>query len=199
MTVGVLTFNVGQLFLDADGSIIESVQDPTVSIIENGAGVTYANSYASLANAQAYFIGRRLYSSAWNVAVDADKEQALRQASALLDSEFTWSGQTRVSKTQGLAWPFIDAFDRYGATVVGVPKQVQDATCELALWLLSQERLTDPAGVGLKSLKIDVIELEFDKTEMPRAFPPHVARMLIGLGFPVKSSGTVHNVRLYRV
>lgn len=166
---------------------------------EDGTGVTGADSYISLQDALAYFTGRRLYSAGWTSASTVDKEIALRQASLTLDNEFTWSGTTPVSETQGLAWPFTDATDRKGNTVEGLPREIQYAACEVALYLLAQDRYSDQQGVGIDTLKVDTISIKFDKTESPRTFPPHVTRMLQGLGYAVKTSGTVRNTKLYRV
>lgn len=173
--------------------------DPYHLVYEGGAGVTGANAYGTVEQARAYFIGKRLHSSAWTVASRETQIVALKQASALLDSEFTWTGTTPVNEAQGLAWPFTDATDRYGNAVMGVPRSVREATFELAFYLLAQERLVGREGVGLTSLRVDVISLVFDKTDTPQTIPPHVSRMLVGIGNPVRSAGTIRTVDLKRV
>lgn len=170
-----------------------------VLVVENGSGVTGANSYVTVDQARKYFVGRRLFSSAWTTATRETQTIALKQASALLDYEFTWTGSEKVSATQGLSWPFTDAVDRYNAAVTGVPQAVRDATCELAFFLLAQDRLVSRSGVGLKSLKVDTVALVFDKSDGPETFPSHVARLLTGLGFATRVAGTIRNVKLRRV
>lgn len=184
--------------LEAQVAFAPETSDPLVLIVEDGSGVPGANSYVSIEYARSYFIGRRLYSSAWTVASRETQEIALRMASVVLDAEFSWSGTLPVNSAQGLAWPFQDAVDRYGNAVVGVPKALKDAVCETALWLLAQDRLVDAQGNGLKSLKVDVITLVFDKTETPTTFPPIVSRLLYGLGAIIKST-TIRNIKLFRV
>ena len=186
------------LSLDATAAIYPGASENEL-IVETGSGIRGANSYVSIEAARAYFVGRRLHSSAWTIATRETQEIALRQASSLLDGEFSWTGKSPVTAYQGLAWPFQDATDRYGNTVVGVPKAVKDATCELAFFLLAQDRLTETAGVGLKSLRVDTISLVFDKSQGPQTFPAHVSRMLLGYGRPVRSTGSPKNIRLYRV
>lgn len=167
--------------------------------VETGAGVTGSNSYGTVDEARRYFVGRRLFSSAWTTATRETQTIALKQASAALDAEFTWSGTAAVSETQGMAWPFTDATDKYGRTVTGLPKAVKEATFELAMFLLAQDRFVAREGVGLKSLKVDVISLVFDKSDGPLTFPAHVSRMLSGLGEPVRGGNTIRNVKIYRV
>lgn len=193
-----LTPNTSRLKLTGR-AVLSPSYDPYRLIYEPGSGVVGANSYATVAQARAYFVGRRLHSAAWILATADTQAIALKHASALLDAEFTWTGTTPVNARQGLAWPFTDAVDRYGNEIVGVPKAVRDATCELALHILAQDRLVEREGVGLLSLRVDVISMTFDKKDTPRAIPPHVARMLVGYGQMVRSTGTIKNVDLYRV
>ena len=172
--------------------------DPLFLIVEGGTGTPRANSYASLAYANNYFIGKRLFSSAWVASTDDVKTIALKEATFVLDAEFAWTGEGTHTKTQGLQWPRRKAYDRDGRHVTGVPKRVRDATCELAMYLLAQDRLVGREGVGIHSLKVDVIQIVYDKTDAPETFPPHVARMLIGYGSPMRGA-QVRNVKLYRV
>lgn len=174
-------------------------EDPYLLIVETGIGVAHANSYASLESARNYFVGRRLYSSAWIAASDDDKKIALKQASNVLDSEFFWAGDGALTTTQGLAWPRVNARDRDNKIISGLPKKVHDATCEVAMYLLAQERLIARDGVGLSSITVDVIKLVFDRKQSPLLFPEYVSRMLNGYGTPVRSATQIRNVHLYRV
>lgn len=169
-------------------------------VVETGEGLPGADSYISLADANAYFIGKRLHSSAWTAALDATKEIALAQASLLLDAEFTWTGQVRV-EDQGLGWPRVGAYDRNNRLRPDdeVPKEVKYAVCEVAFYLLNEDRLVGTQGVGLKRLRVDVIELEYkDSGTAPQTFPPHVSRLLNGLGDPVRGRGLIKTVSLRR-
>ena len=168
-------------------------------IVETGAGDPYANSYVSLEYARSYFVGRRLHSSAWTAATTENKLIALKQASFALDNEFIWKG-TPLTETQALGWPRTGALDRYKVErgTASVPREVKDATCELAMYLLAEDRLVGASGVGLKRLRVDVIELEFDKSQAPETFPAFVARMLNGLSEPVRGRGMIKTVTLER-
>lgn len=173
--------------------------DPLHLVVESGQGTRGANSYVTVNYASNYFIGRRLYSSAWTIATNDVRLVALKQASALLDTEFEWSGTGPLQTYQGLAWPRVDAVDRDRNVVTGVPKQIKDAVCELAFYLLAEDRLVGQEGVGLKSLRVDVISLVFDKSSSPATYPPHIIRMVSGFGAPLKGTGTIRTVPLTRV
>ena len=75
---------------------------------EDGTGVIGADSYASLAQASAYWAYRTQSpnASAWSSSTDAVREGALREATAYLDC--TWSSLfigSKKTSTQGLLWP----------------------------------------------------------------------------------------------
>ena len=70
---------------------------------EDGTGKADANSYADVAEGDAYFEGH-LYASAWTGASGASKAAALVMATRLIDAEFQFNG-TRTSEGQALQWP----------------------------------------------------------------------------------------------
>lgn len=71
------------------------------------AGDPAADSYASVADADAYFTARG--NTSWSAAITGDKEIALRKATAYLDNQYAryWCG-VRTNVTQSLAWPRSD-------------------------------------------------------------------------------------------
>lgn len=102
-------------------------------IIETGLGVPDAESYISVADADAYHAARG--NAAWEPLTDEQKEQALRRATGYMLETYRarWKGQ-RMYSTQSLDWP------RYNVTVdsfvVGsdvVPSDVANACAVLAL------------------------------------------------------------------
>lgn len=109
-------------------------------ITEDGTGRADAESFASLAAADAYHASRG--NVAWAGALDADKENALRRATDYTEQEYRskWRG-ARMSLTQALSWPRFNVqlddvgFGRIAAYVPNntVPPQVIQACCELAI------------------------------------------------------------------
>ena len=98
------------------------------------AGSTTADSYASLAAADAFHTARG--NTTWTGA-DALKEAALRRATAWLDGCYgqRWPGIPTYGRVQALDWPRTYAADCDGNAIdaVTIPPEVVTATCEAAL------------------------------------------------------------------
>lgn len=124
-------------------------------------GAHNANSYITVAEADAYFEGR-MNARPWVEAGEPAKVQALLQATRRLDAEqYTGSpvkyleGTTVAGEGQALKWPRLrvvtDGGAYYSSTVI--PQPVKDATCELALSYLSATG--DPnADTGLEAFEV---------------------------------------------
>lgn len=106
-------------------------------VIDATVGGASANSFVTLAEAQAY-MDARLNESSWESATPDTQNRALVEATRDL-SVAVWQG-TRADSTQALSWPrwFVVNPDLpwagtvyYASTVI--PQRVKDATCELAL------------------------------------------------------------------
>ncbi len=131
---------------------------------ETGSGVTGANSYAAVADADSYFTDRN--DAAWT-GVDAVKEVALIKATDHIERNYRdrWVGDI-ASSTQGLSWPRDYVYDDLGSSVTGVPAEVAYATYEFALVALSNDLDPDPTYettgrlVVEKREKVDVLEEE---------------------------------------
>jgi hypothetical protein len=114
---------------------------PTL-ILETGAGLATANSYATAAEAATYFDGLNA-TSAWTAATTDQKEKALRMATQWLDSSYgqAWIG-TRSTSAQALDWPRTYAYDAAGELLEAVvPAKLKHATIELA-----SRYVSDPAS-----------------------------------------------------
>lgn len=113
-------------------------------ITEDGSGRADADSFASLAVADAYHVTRGNVS--WAGTMMADKEAALRRSTDYMEQEYRtkWRG-ARLSLAQALAWPRLNVqlddvgYGRISAYVPPntVPVQVSQACCELAFRALS--------------------------------------------------------------
>ncbi len=127
---------------------------------EDGTANPDANSYASLAEADAYHAAH-LYASVWTVATAETKEKALQMATRLIDGQYQFHGY-RSTTTQALQWPrqlCPDPDQRQASwgllTTTAyvpantIPQALVQATCELARELLIADRTAAPAGEGL--------------------------------------------------
>jgi hypothetical protein len=183
---------------------------PLVLIKEDGTGVANANSYADVAEGDA-FHEAHLYAMDWTAASTATKTAALVFATRLIDAHYQFRG-FKAHATQALQWPREFARDDDALRVSGigglmsrseyfdsnvVPKLLRDATIETARELIKANRTEDPDGEGLASLALTgTLSMMFDKSDR-RPVIPHVAQaMLSKLGeYLNRSSGSARLVR----
>ena len=131
---------------------------------EDGTGLASANSYASVADGDAYFEGH-LYATAWTAATSGTKAAALVMATRLVDTQFQFNGY-RANEDQALQWPRERCPDPDRNAVTSslqspvlssfvpsdeVPKPVASAVCEMARELLIVDRTAAPPGEGISS------------------------------------------------
>jgi len=131
-----------------------------VLIVEDGSGISNANSYLSVADADDY---HDLHGApaAWTAAVTADKEAALRLATQYIDGVYgsVWQGR-RELETQALDWPRCQVWDYDGFPVsfTIVPQQVKDACAYLALKQISGDTLL-PDDASASNVTSEAIQL----------------------------------------
>ena len=181
-----------------------------VLVVEDGSGKADANSYAAVADGDAYHEGH-LYASAWTAASTGNKEAALVMATRVLDSLFRFNGFKRMA-TQALQWPRRECRDpdAESGIVPGlllirgpyldetkVPAAVVRATCEMARELLQGDRTGDPDGGGLAQVSLSGIMTAVFDTQHPRPVAPRLVQAMLGrLGSMVEGgSGQVPLVR----
>lgn len=157
-------------------------------VAEDGTGVENATSYVAVEAADAYWTARN--NSSWGTVAAEAKQAALLQATAFVEGSYrgSWSG-TIAKEEQGLAWPRVGASDPDGRTLRGVPRQISDAVCELALEALSGPLL--PAldrGGRVKRETIGPITTEYDTGAPGGKVYPVVEVLLAGLVRTSRSS-----------
>lgn len=104
------------------------------TVQDDNGSVSGANSYATVAEASAYFSDRGILS--W--ASVANKEAALVLATDYLDERFNYIGE-RLNVDQATEWPRYNAYDRDDNYVEGIPTEVKEAVFEYALLAASQD------------------------------------------------------------
>ena len=133
---------------------------------EDGTGVAGAESYVTVAYADAYFAARAhlTASTTWGAADTDNKEGALREATDYVDSVYGpfYRGQ-RAGYVQGLQWPRTNALSDDGYALPDLPTELQKAVCELAVRALSSPLSSDAARGGrVKRNKVEgAVEQEF--------------------------------------
>lgn len=103
--------------------------------VEDGSGVNGATAYADVATVDGHHDDRG--NSRWNDFITTEKQAAIIRATDYIDKRFgrRFRGVKR-SKSQGLEWPRLDAFDDDGFLLAGeddVPRQIIKAMSEYAL------------------------------------------------------------------
>jgi hypothetical protein len=144
--------------------------------IDATVGGANSNSFITVATGTT-LANNGLNTDAWTDATADDKARALISATLELNP-LDWVG-TRATTTQALSWPRSDAeINGRPITTTEIPREVQQATFDLALALL-QEDTTATSGTapgelvpgvpnsGLKRLKLDVLELEWRDEGLP--------------------------------
>lgn len=104
-------------------------------IVEDGTGLPTAESYASVAFADAYHTA--FGNTTWTGA-DSEKEIALRKATQYLDTEYSFVGSKKLP-AQALEWPRVG----YSIYRIWPEVNVQRACCEVALRALAGELRED--------------------------------------------------------
>ena len=115
-------------------------------VVETGEGLSDANSYATLAEAETYHDTiPTTWRGMWLDASDADKEVCLVRATSLLDQLCPWLGDA-VTTGQTLRWPRSGVYTRDGLLLAddAIPQWLKDATSEFGRCLLESNR---PAAV----------------------------------------------------
>lgn len=131
-------------------------------IVEDGTGLSDAESYASVTYADTYHYNRG--NTDWSGFSTAAKEQLLRKATDYMLQKYRGELKgTRVSDSQALDEPRDGVYIDNNVLVSNsiVPKEFKNATCELALRSNDGELLEDSGGRLTTKEKVDVIEVEY--------------------------------------
>lgn len=138
-------------------------------VVEDGTGLANANSYVSVADADAYHSARG--NSAWtesSTSPDQGKTAALIRATTFIDGHYRgrWPGTPLNGRDQALAWPRENATDAEGNDVASdeVPREIIATTCEAALRELQSPGSLQPdleRGGAIRRLKAGSVEVEY--------------------------------------
>jgi len=149
-------------------------------MINSTPGSAEANSYVSVEYADA-FVSAMIDSDGWP-GVLSEKEAALKEATRVLDEQFTWQGSLS-NVSQALAWPRSGFTDPDGRAIAAdaIPKRIKDATCNLAIFLLRNGGLNQVSS-DVRSIKAGPISIGFESNEQVSGVPKYVVKSLQGYG-----------------
>ncbi len=141
--------------------------------IDATAGGADANSYITIADADAYF-ATHLYSDDWEGTTP--KCQSLQMATRLLDQWFEWFGVIATDE-QRLGMPRIGLTDAFGRLLPAdeIPEDIAIATAELGKALIAKNLTadSDTETQGVKRVKAGSVEVEF-RSVTAKAIPDAV-------------------------
>lgn len=145
--------------------------------VEDGTGLENATSYTSVTQSDD-IITRNIHETTWPSLSTEIKEKLLSQATHLLDNYARWHGR-RTSIDSALKWPRSGVCDADGYNIQSdqISSDLVEGTVELARWLAREDRTAERDQDALKSLKADVVELEFAEGKRP-VIPSHVWSVL---------------------
>jgi hypothetical protein len=147
--------------------------------VEDGTGLTNADALIEVTDVDTYHAN---FGNATWTGADADKETAIRRASAYLTNSFTWQGHKVNGRSQALSWPRTGVIDEDGYAVPSdaVPGEIEDACAELALReLVTPGTLTPDVtpSDAVKREKIGQLEVEYSNP----ATNPSMSRPIISI------------------
>lgn len=127
-------------------------------------GAANADSYASVAEADAYNVNRT-FSADWSNAENDVKEAALRQAAIFLDAAFDWTG-VATDGVQVLAWPRTSMLSKNGYLIDStvIPQALKNAQSEFAKELVKNDRAADDDAQkqGVSSVQAGSVQVDFE-------------------------------------
>ncbi len=133
-------------------------------LVETGAGVQSAESYAPVAFIDAYWLARthNPLAATWAAGTTPKKEGAAREATGFLDGEWgPFYRGVRAGYVQGLLWPRTDAMDNANYPLPDLPPELMAAVAELAVRAIVGPLAPDiDSGTRIKSLTKKIGPLE---------------------------------------
>ena len=152
--------------------------------VEDGTGLSNANSYLAVADADSYFADRG--NEDWAAQDTTAKEQALVRATFAINAWLRgkWRG-AKFTATQSLAWPRSGVVDEDGYELAtdAVPQPVKDATAEVALIELTERFLQTSVDRSnmVASQSVGPISVTYRGDAPSIKYYPHVMAILTGL------------------
>ena len=138
-------------------------------VVEDGTGLENANSYISLDDANDFFT-LNANSGSWSDFTDAQKQAGLVTATRYIDVSYNYLG-SYVNRDQKLVFPrrfvcnqFYGTNIRWHQVNAKVPQDVKDATCVLALSVITNNRLESvdaSTNSNIQSIGVDTLRIAY--------------------------------------
>lgn len=151
--------------------------------VEDGTGVTNADSYVSLSEIRTYATNRNLTLPAG----DAEIEALARSAIDYLEGRRLEYKGTKSSSSQSLQWPRTDLdedgiivgieVDGFELGLTAIPKELKLAQCQLCIEINTGDILPTSSSFAVKREKVDAIETEYAVKPGSESFIPEMPKV----------------------
>jgi hypothetical protein len=156
-------------------------------VLEDGSGVTGANAYIAIADADSYHSARG--NATWietSTSPDQGKAAAIIRATAAIDARYRarFQGYKTHGREQPLQWPRTSAWDTEGLAIASdeIPQEIKDAVCEAALREIVEAGSMFPdLDPQAKRLKAGSVEIEYAGDATPQTVYQLIDGILAGL------------------
>jgi len=156
------------------------------------------NSYATVAEADAYYLARGV--TDWATLTTPQKESSLILGTDYLEATYStaWQGR-RTDPEQSLSWPRSDVFvEYYPIPSNTVPAAIIKAQIEMALRASAGEPLIQDQGQRVTEEKVDVLTVKYADFSDPALRYPYVNRLVMPYLASAVSDGSMQVARLVR-
>ncbi len=192
-----------------------------VMVVEDGTMPLGANSYVTTAYASAYIAANQHIAPQWEALASWQQNALLMWATKYIDQRATWNGvPTSQYLNEGgnavnfvAEWPVVPQLNpvvqslrwpRYGVYDIDttpiqsnvVPRQVQEATVEMARYNIGVDLSMWRPQDGLTEIRADVVTIKFDSNYTLPSVPDHISFIIRGIG--TISSGRTFGAKIRR-
>lgn len=139
-------------------------------LVEDGTGVTGANSYVTTADADT-ILDDHAYREKWRCLSTREQERALQIATTWLEKHFRWFGVAYSPSDQTLGFPRTILVDRNGVTIAAgtIPDQLKEAETLVALELTKTGTINEGVdaltpsveGKEVRSFTVETLSVDF--------------------------------------
>jgi len=165
-------------------------------VVEDGTGVTGANSYVTIAEITEWVLSNP-HDSTWAALEDAAKNGYAVMSCRVMEEQMDWDGwQTDSDQARDL--PRFGMIDKNGNFIDSdeIPTSVKNAQSELARLLAIADRTGDPDTAGFKEIGVGSIKLVIDKFDRSPVIADAVWNMIHFLGSKISRKGTSEVIRI---
>lgn len=163
-------------------------------IVEDGSGVTGANAYVTVADADD-IVAVEANAAAWAALDETAKQKLIALATRYLEEKVTWFGDA-VFPLAYLSWPRRGVKNRNGFLLAEtlIPYEIKNVVARLASTFITEDE-DSLRSIGIKRFRSDTLEIEFQSDYSGSIGPSWLSGALRGLGYGPNQRGGKRIIR----